>query len=85
MLTNNPHFTVINSAFPHIGEKITVYSGGAEFSRYKHTLFHDKRNDSRKGFPFEVLMALTSLADDHDREFPHLTVTNESWISTKKR
>ena len=83
-MTNNPHFTAVNSALPHIGAKLSVFWGSAEFSRYMNTLFHDTRNDSRKGFPFAVLLALTSLSDEHDREYPQFAVTNDAWTSTRK-
>ena len=71
ILDDNPHFNVINAAFPHIGERLRVYWGQQEFVSYMRELLHNTRGDTRKGFPIEVLVALQSLSDEHDNAYPH--------------
>ena len=84
MLIDNPHFIFVNQAFPHIGTKLQFFWGHAEFAVYMDSLLQDTRNGSRKGFPFDVLMALNSLAEAHDREFPHLAAKTETWSNSRR-
>jgi len=73
-LDANPHFKVIHETFPHIGNRLKLYWGHREFVSYMRNLMHDTRNDTRKGFPLDVLLALQSLSDEHDEEHPNLVV-----------
>ncbi len=79
MLENNPHYSAINEAFPHIGSKMRSYWGHQDFVRYMAELLHDTRNGQRKGFPFDVVVALTSIAEDHCSHFPELDPPDDVW------
>ncbi len=84
MLDENPHFVFINQAFPHIGKKLQTFWGYPEFALYMSSLLQDTRNGSRKGFPFDVLMALNGLSEEHEKEFPQLTTQTDTWSSSKR-
>lgn len=79
MLENNPHYSAINQAFPHIGSKLRLYWGQQDFVHYMAELMHDTRNGQRRGFSFDVVVALTSIAEDHRTEFPHLDPRDDVW------
>ncbi len=79
MLELNPHYSAINQAFPHIGSKLKLYWGHQDFTRYMSELLHDTRNGQRRGFPFEVVVALTLIAEDHRQLFPHLDPRTDVW------
>jgi hypothetical protein len=83
MLDQNPHFTAINDAFPHIGAKLRTFWGHAEFAPYMDSLLQDTRHGARKGFPFEVLMALSSLSDEHDEAYPRALPKGDMWQQQK--
>lgn len=79
MLSKNPHYNAVNSAFPHIGVKLQSYWGHKEFVQYMHGLLHDTRDGQRKGFPFEILMSLHSLSDLHKKLYPEHEQQDEIW------
>lgn len=85
MLDNNPHYSAISEAFPHIGHKLKLYWGHQDFVRYMQELMHDTRNGQRRGFPFEIALALTSLSDDHRQLFPNLYPSDDIWTLTHMR
>lgn len=65
-------FQVINTAFPHLGKKIRLFWGNPEFVTLMLSLQQDTRGGKRAGFPGPVLLALMSLEEAHDVEFPKL-------------
>lgn len=72
MIEELSDFKTINAAFPHIGKKLVQLWGGSGFQPYLDELQHNTRAEQRAGFPSGVLLALSSLADAHDIEFPAL-------------
>ncbi len=71
-LDKNPDFKVINDAFAHIGTRLKLYWGDQKFKTYIHELLTDTRNGTRKGFPFEVLMALENISQQHKLVHPKI-------------
>jgi hypothetical protein len=66
-------FATVEAKFPNIANKIRVFWGNPEFVSLILELQQDSSSDRpRVGFPFDVLMALQSLEQLHDIEFPHL-------------
>lgn len=80
---NNPQFKVVNESFPKIGEKISAYWGRREFNSYIGGLLHESRGDNRKGFPFETLMALYALAEQHNKEYAQLYSKIDLWTQSE--
>ena len=52
---------------------------GREFIPYINGLLHDNRGGNRKGFPFEILMALHSLSEQHYDAYGHLYIKDDLW------
>jgi hypothetical protein len=76
---NNPDFKVVNDAFPRIGQKLNAFWGRREFTPYMNELLHDNRGGNRKGFPFETLIALHALAEQHHKTYAHLFPEDDVW------
>jgi hypothetical protein len=70
VIDNNENFKAINKAFPHIGQRLRFLWGYPEFSTFMDDLLQEKKGVQRQGFPGDILMALISLGQDHDTEFP---------------
>ena len=68
----HPNFSVIYQAFPHIGNRLQAYWGCQELVSYLRNLIHDTRGETRQGFPWDVLVALQSLLDEHFQTYPHI-------------
>lgn len=79
MLQDNPAFQAIREAFPHIGSQLAELWGKGGFLPYMDTLLQDDRGGKRKGFPADVLFALSDLADAHKKEFPELRPKGDIW------
>lgn len=82
-LDNNEDLKTISQNFPAIGEKLFQLWGRKEFGPYMTGLLHDNRGDNRKGFPFETLMALHSLAGQHNKDFGHLFPDVDMWSQSE--
>ena len=67
-----PEYVQINERFPHIGRHLIQTWGSYAFYMYCGTLFTDTRGGTRRGFPPEILMALTRLARVHEQNHPRL-------------
>lgn len=81
MLSDNTDYIAVNERFPHIGEKLRAYWGTEELPKYMDGLFQDTRDGQRRGFPFDTLMSLQSLADVHRRAYPEFEPKgDEIWI-----
>jgi hypothetical protein len=80
---NNEDFKIVSQNFPAIAEKIHRFWGRKEFGPYMTSLLHDNRGDIRKGFPFETLMALHSLAEQHNEDFRHLVPDVDMWSQSE--
>ena len=65
-------------SFPHIQRKLDLV-WGTEFGRpYLFELLHPERI-GRKGFPFDVLLAVQDLLELHDQTFPHFKPRDATW------
>jgi hypothetical protein len=72
-LHDNADFATVEARFPNIANKIRVFWGSPEFVSLMFELQQDGSSERpRAGFPLEVLMALQSLEQLHDLEFPKL-------------
>jgi len=78
-LGDNIALQTVTQAFPGIGEKLARYWGTKEFHAYMSGLLQNDRGVERKGFPFEILMALHTLAEKHNKDFKHLFPTIDIW------
>ena len=79
-------FKVISAAFPRIGEKLALYWGEPEFNTLVDELQQNNRGDQRAGFPADVLLALYSLASNHDSAFPQFARKEKDlWNLSKAR
>lgn len=76
MLDTIEEFILVNSRFPHIGEKLELLWGYEEFSRYILKLLNDSRDGKREGLPTEIASALLKLMLIHDKIFLNNTPSN---------
>ena len=67
-----PEFAVVQELFPRIANKLSLYWGYPEFVTEMLALQQDSSDRPRAGFPMKVLLALQSIEEAHDQEFPHL-------------
>lgn len=81
-LHDDADFAVVEAKFPNIANKIRVFWGNPEFVSLMFELQQDSSDRPRAGFPFDVLMALQSLEQLHDVEFPHLKREIQSFWQT---
>lgn len=65
-------FPVINDRFPHIGRRMIQTWGSFAFYIYSDTLFTDTRGGTRRGFPPEILAAITRIVKIHEKRHPRL-------------
>jgi hypothetical protein len=65
-------FPIINQRFPHIGRRMIQTWGSYAFYMYAGTLFTDTRGGSRRGFPPEILLAITRIVKVHELAYPRL-------------
>lgn len=67
-------FPIINDRFPHIGRKMIQTWGSYGFYIYSGTLFTDTRGGTRRGFPPEILAAITKIVKVHEERYPRLDI-----------
>lgn len=72
-MLSNEDYELVNSRFSHIGVRLREAWGSGDLLPYIDILLHDTRNGKRRGFPLEIVMALTSLRDAHREEFPQFS------------
>lgn len=65
-------FPLIEERFPHIGRRLIQTWGSYAFYMYVGTLFTDTRGGSRRGFPPDVLLAITKIVKVHELAHPRL-------------
>lgn len=65
-------FQTINERFPHIGRRLIQTWGSYAFYIYSGTLFTDTRGGTRRGFPPEILTAITRIVKIHEQAYPRL-------------
>lgn len=66
------YFPVIDARFAHIGRRIIQTWGSYAFYMYVGTLFTDTRGGTRRGFPPEILAAITRIVKVHEELYPRL-------------
>ena len=85
MLSDSKPYSYVNDHFPRIGAAAKLYWGEPEFVPYVENLLLDTRNQTRKGFPADMVAALHSLLAHHHVEFPDLAPPGESvWVANNK-
>jgi hypothetical protein len=72
MLEANKDFQAVNTAFPHIGQRLRAAWGKPLFRAVMDELLHDTRGGTRRGFPMGILLALQNLNETHKRLHPDL-------------
>ncbi len=79
-------YVCVNDRFPHVAAAIKLFWGHPEFSPYIERLLLDtSRGGKRRGFPLNVVNALTALMDRHNIEFPHLAPSGQGiWVANNK-
>ena len=77
MIQQDPHFRLVNQAFPHIGKRLKLFWGEPEFKGYMEGLHTMGREGHREGFPKDVAQALFALALKHGAQHPELMRTKE--------
>ena len=65
-------FPLINERFPHIGRRFIQTWGSYAFYMYSGGLLTDTRGGTRRGFPPEILMAITRIVKIHEQTYPRL-------------
>lgn len=76
---DNPDLKIISEAYPAVGAKLAEYWGRKEFGPYMTGLLQNNRGDNRQGFPFEKLMSLHSLAEQHNKDYANLFPAVDLW------
>lgn len=79
--------SIIDVDFPHIAEKIWLFWGEPECMSYLDELLnysHSKDRPSRQGFPFQAIVELNIVMEEHQRQFPNIRSnykfrTEEPW------
>ncbi len=66
------YFPIIDGRFPHIGRRLIQTWGSYAFYIYAGTLFTDTRGGTRRGFPPEILTAITRIVRVHEERYPRL-------------
>lgn len=77
---SDENYRTIAESFPRISAKIVEYWGCKEFGPFVSELLHDNRGSNRKGFPFETLMAIESLVEQHNQFYGHLYPSTDIWM-----
>jgi hypothetical protein len=78
-------FTCVNNQYPRIGSALTLFWGERELVPYVEKLLLDTRNQSRQGFPSDIVAALHSLLAMHHVAFPGLEPPGENvWVANNK-
>lgn len=71
---DSQHFKKLSEKYPHISDKLKLFWGKPGFAEVANSFMMDTRGDTRKGFPFDDMMLLLDVMQDHDIAFPHLRV-----------
>lgn len=77
----NSNLLVVYAKFPRVGKNIEFLWGQKEFPSYiVRTIADDSKDNSRQGFPPDVVMALMALQDLHDDMFPQFSLNGpDDW------
>jgi hypothetical protein len=65
-------YVLVRQRFPHIADMLRDTWGKSEFLPYMADLMTDARSLKRRGFPKEIMAALTNLDQKHSQLFPQL-------------
>jgi hypothetical protein len=68
-------FLLIKEKHPHLAPRFSLFWGQPDFETVIGSLLTDTRNDSRKGFDLDVVSAILNLLDQHEKQFPKFTNT----------
>lgn len=67
--------SIIDEQFPHIAEKIWIMWGSEECMNYIENLVNyspTADRPERQGFPFQALIELNIILDEHQKQFPNI-------------
>lgn len=64
-MENNEDFTLVDTRFPHIGKALREQWNTPALLTYIDHLLQDTRDHQRRGFPFEVVVALMNIHHLH--------------------
>lgn len=78
-LDSNEDLRTVSQNFPAISESIRSLWGRKDLGPYMSNILNDTIGENSKGFPFETLTALHSLAGQHNKEFGHLFPNIDIW------
>ncbi len=67
--------------YAHIQKRISILWGSLDCRKYMASMILDDRNSKqpRAGFPFEVMMAIEALIEQHDRQYPETADVKKPW------
>ena len=77
MLETTEEYNLVNTRFPHIGEKLRWTWGHKECVEYIFRILNDSRDGARQGMPKDIASALFKLSLIHDENFPRETSSNK--------
>lgn len=69
-ITEDVNFVKIKEKYPHVSKSIEMFWGYPELVSYITRLLFDSRDGARKGFDYDVMVALAYLLDKHHIQFP---------------
>lgn len=74
-----PEYQLLQDKFPHIAKALLLMRGYPESALYITRLLEDSRGGARAGFPADVLSALLSIQDAHERLVKHDAEERNPW------
>lgn len=78
------NLAVIETEFPRIVKNIRFLWGNKEFYPYMDKLLNDSRDGTRKGFKFQISLALMKVVEIHDGLFPTLIpLVKDIWSDSR--
>lgn len=69
-LQTDYHFILIKNKFPRISLGIELRWASKDLEPYIIGLLQDTRENTRQGFPVQILSSLGSLLEAHGKEYP---------------
>ena len=67
--------------YPHLQKRISILWGTRDCRMYLQTMLLDDRNGKqpRAGFPFDVMLAIGALIEQHDRQYADHVAVKKPW------
>ncbi|OQW42318.1 MAG: hypothetical protein A4S08_01200 [Proteobacteria bacterium SG_bin4] len=64
--------SLLDTRYQRVADMIELHWGYKEFYSYINKLLVVERDQSRQGFPLDVLQEIYTLQEIHEKAFPHL-------------